>query len=132
MPEADKSAPSSESSEQKSEQGPVWNPWEKASLPENPSQSEQSLEQASKPGTEESNQVPTPPPWPVEIKPPLPTNVSDLSMAEHKEEEKGADLSPGQTIQEQKPTLEPTDTEYHRQIIEHLRRIEEKLDKLSK
>ena len=97
---------------------PVWNPWTIQPSEENSEPPE------TKTSGETKENVPTPPPWPVEIKPPLPTNVSSI--------DKPADLSSGETVPEQKPSMVPTDTEYHRQILDLLRKIDEKLDKVVK
>ena len=40
------------------------------------------------------------------------------------------DLSAGEAVPEQKPTLEPIEDGKHTQVLEILKRIEEKVDKL--
>lgn len=110
-----------------SKEGPVWNPWSNFSQA-NPNQEKSTPEPSTL--SSENEQVPTPPPWPVDLKPPLPTNVPDLSKKEKPPEP--PNLSSGEVIPEQKPQFEPSEKEYHREVLELLKKIDEKLDNIGK
>lgn len=82
----------------------IWNPW----MGDDASKDATDQETAPKDTSPtDPSIVPPPPPWPVDIKPPLPTNVTDIStnQTQDKPEDTATDLSSGQVVQEQKTEI---------------------------